>query len=367
MPSLSPSDLAPFLEGAFASHGASTQRDGHYVLVGSQQLRVWGNIALEIENPSHWVIQLDVFIEIGPGRTMIESSAGFGPTLQDAIHSAQMAFLHNSLHVILSAFCSEPCPETEIETWVFPNQSFQAHIGRMISRGAAPAQGYPIEWFSLLESLLISTPLPQRTHWVRTYFCRSPSNTTLEVLINNNPDEKLQSSLSAFDWPTTDSFYSVRLFLILKPEFDVSQSLGCFYRYSHLPPTEIIHKLVALGAPAPLATKLYNLLPIAFGRALLKRMQISFSQQAIFVTDGAETPINLVDDPLFADASTLAEDYFNHGTITKDVFETVLLKSPEFQYVNDSLHQGIPKEQIVVPLLRINQPCYPAKHHALRR
>jgi hypothetical protein len=54
--------------------------------------------------------------------------------------------------------------------------------------------------------------------WIRFYYGHLSDPTRItEVLLNNEPWPEVAEAMEAVAWPQSESFYSVRLFLILRP------------------------------------------------------------------------------------------------------------------------------------------------------
>ena len=60
-------------------------------------------------------------------------------------------------------------------------------------------------------------PLVPGMHWFRFFFCNLNGAFTCEVLRDNEPWEAGLRSLESAGWDATEGYYSVRLFLMLRP------------------------------------------------------------------------------------------------------------------------------------------------------
>ena len=112
--------------------------------------------------------------------------------------------------------------------------------------------------------------------------------------------------------------------------------------------TRIVRELVARGMPRSQAEKVTALVPLAFGRVLMKSLPIRFPSEAI-VHDpqtGTNALVRLDDEPLFAEARSAAEAAYSHGVMTRDQFAAVALRSPEVAAVNQALQAGARPEDL---------------------
>src|SRR5262249_59846233 len=93
-------------------------------------------------------VQLDVRLEIAPGRTIIESFAGVGETREKAVADALHNFTVNSFHVLLAAFFRSDDRQVSREEWVVGGRTSRVTIGNVGIRGRPPVQGEQLGgWF----------------------------------------------------------------------------------------------------------------------------------------------------------------------------------------------------------------------------
>ncbi len=68
-----------------------------------------------------------------------------------------------------------------------------------------------------MQSQVESIQLPTGLHWVRYFYAHIPGDSpTIEVLVDNEPHPALVSAASTLPWPTSDAFYSARLFFTIQ-------------------------------------------------------------------------------------------------------------------------------------------------------
>src|SRR5262245_41571703 len=118
--------LATFLEEALRAHDVRATRDGDALVLAGTDMRLSAAIVSENTLPSHASVQRDVRFEVGPGRTIVESCAGVGASIPEAVENAQRSFVANALHVLLAAFARASLDQVTEERWESGGRSFRA-------------------------------------------------------------------------------------------------------------------------------------------------------------------------------------------------------------------------------------------------
>jgi hypothetical protein len=193
--------------------GASALEDGQTFEVRSFPRALHGESAL---------LQLDVRVRaplLGE-RAIVESFAGSGKTIDTAVHSAVDKFARGSLHVLLATLVRESLggDQVEWETWSAPGGAWRVCMGPLL-RLAPPMDGPHLsDWLDTLKGLIAETKLSREPHWVRTYYAARAGETVgNEVLLDNEPWPDAQRRLGAREWPVSEGFFGVRLFMMLVP------------------------------------------------------------------------------------------------------------------------------------------------------
>lgn len=165
-------------------------------------------------------IQLDIRLTLGSGEYVLESFGGFGTTRAEAERDAIQNFAANSFHVLLAAFFNHSqTDQVTVESWIIGDTEYDVVLGNIGMRGQFPlsGEGTP-DWFIAAEQDLKRQPMEQGIHWIRLYYAQFDNQpSAVEALLDNDTWQPLQSTLSAYEWPKSQDFYSVRIFLVLKP------------------------------------------------------------------------------------------------------------------------------------------------------
>ena len=162
--------------------------------------------------------RLDVHVVL-PDKTIVEENfAGIGEG-EDGLNDGLANFGRNSFHVFLSALWGHREPDqVTVESWEVNGQTYDAHIGNYGTRGSSGRQPrIPEDLFARLEAAIKAEPLVPGMHWFRFFFCNLNGAFTCEVLRDNEPWEAGLRSLESAGWDATEGYYSVRLFLMLRP------------------------------------------------------------------------------------------------------------------------------------------------------
>jgi hypothetical protein len=347
-------ELAVFLHDALHAHDVEASREGDVLRLAGTDMRLSAAIVSERTFPTHATVQLDVRFEIGPGRTIVESCAGVGGDVAEAVENAQRSFAANALHVLLAAFAGVARDQVSEERWESGGRSFRAILGNVTGRGQPPAGGSPTGWLPLVAAAVRERPLPARTHWLRVYCARNAgADNVTEALLDGEEWPELAARLAAFPWPPTDGFYSVRVFLVLDGGFDTSRAVAAIHRLADRPDAEIVRALVAQGADPVLAEKLVDYVPIAFGRPVLERLGVRASEEGVLLIGSKERRFRLMTDPVFADAVALAREAYTRGSMPGDVFRAVVMRGAELRAVNEALTAGAKAQD-----LSLSAPCF---------
>jgi hypothetical protein len=328
-------------------------QDGWIAFPGST-MRANASIVRETKQHGGMSVQLDVRLEIAPGRTLIESFAGLGETLEKAVADALHNFTANSFHVFLAAFFRPNDPQVTQEEWVIGGRTSRVTIGNMGIRGKLPAHSEHLPgFFKRLEDKLKASPLRPGTHWVRLYYGQMGRKAlACEVLLDNGEWEEVQWELAAFDWPAGDEFYSVRVFLVIEVEkggpVSAENAVACLADIvaprQEFTEDEVYTALADAGVPDSLADRAYKFTQIAWGRALLAGLGVRFSPEYLcFNASGKVVESGkLADAPCFAAASQLASRYAKAPG-----FRRLALMSADVHAVNDLLNKGSKPENVV--------------------
>ncbi|MBI5536840.1 MAG: hypothetical protein HY898_29230 [Deltaproteobacteria bacterium] len=185
-------------------------------------------------------------------------------------------------------------------------------------------------------------------HWVRMFHAEAQGSTTAnEALVDNVESVDLQSHMADFAWPRIEAYCSTRLFLLLQDQLDVSQALATMAQWSTTNEDRMRAALVARGASASHAEKLVCLVPLAFGRPILARLGVSYSDTAVVIRRGdQESTISLLDEPIYVEALRLAQSCGQCGGVDPTLFRQISVLSAEIDAVNNALSAGVKVENM---------------------
>jgi hypothetical protein len=347
----SSADVNAYLSQLLAAHGFDVQSEGSWVRFGPNRMRMNGDVYVRDARDHAASIQLDVRLQPWPGRLIVESFGGIGATLDDAVKDALSGFVRGSFHVLLSAFAGRRDDEEQVsrETWVLGGVPRDVTLGPAVVRGTPP-DGLPLSrWIDQLRDALAARPPSEGAHWVRLYHAQADDRLlTNEVMLDNVADAELERRLLGFPWPPSATFFSVRCFLVLRGGRDVGRAVARMVERAALDDDALQDALATDDFSRTDAERLVAFAPLAFGRALLARFPVRLPDSAIIVdARGERREIRLAEEPFFAEAQELARDAYDRGTMTREEFAAIALRSAEVKALNDALTQGAKAEDMV--------------------
>jgi hypothetical protein len=342
-----PIDLLDLLQKLFAGHGVEATIDDDWVRLDRPFTRCMARVVNETPHAAALVIQLDVLIYIGFGQLVFESFAGIGATRDEAVANAIEAFATGSLHVILATVFRPDVTDNQVvrEEWPIGGRPWRVTIGGVACKGigAQPPDTFGLSWVDQFRQRLEREQLPNGTHWIRIYHAQDGTRTEeCEVLLDNSTWTTMQVDARQFDWPKSDGFSSVRLFLMLRRGANVADLAGVICQMRDAEDGVIREALTRRGVSPAVAEQAVALIPLAFGRWMIARMEMAPPPDEAIVMrdDKSQRTIRLADNAIFRDASRLVDEGLKHGTISKDDFEAIMTRSSEFQALNTALHAG---------------------------
>lgn len=206
------SETVGHIEALLNAHGVSGIIENDWVVPNSQlpALRaLW--------HPGQSSGRLDVQALVGEGVLIEECFGGLGEgeaALQDALAN----FSVNSLHVLLAALWERNDPEqVATEQWEVNGKRYTAYIGNFGTRSSAGAHAHiPHDLFPAIESSIKAERLTGEIHWFRLFFGNVANSFTFEALRDNETWDGGLRCLENAGWKREASYYSVRLFVVLR-------------------------------------------------------------------------------------------------------------------------------------------------------
>lgn len=337
----------------FRAHGVEAVPQDEWVAFPDRQMKANAAIVSERKQRNGMSVQLDVQLEIAPRRTIIESFAGVGNTLEKAVADAIANFTANSFHVLLAAFFQPDDQQVTKEEWTIGGRKSRV-TGNVGVRGKLPLEGEPMfAWFKRFWESIRQQQLRPGTHWARLYYGQAKSKMlACEVLLDNLVWDAVAAQMAAVDWPPADDFYSVRVFLVMDVEKGgevapadavawLADILAAWHEFTE---DEAYAAMTDAGIPDAIADRAYKFTQVAWGRALLAGLGVQFSPK-YFCCNASGTVVEsgkLADDPCFAAAAGLAERYKGSPG-----FKRLALLSADLNAVNNALNAGSKPEDLV--------------------
>lgn len=216
----------------FRAHGIQAELQEGWVTFPGRPHRAHAALFNETETKSGVSLQLDVRLEIGPERMIVESFSGVGDSRESAARNAFQSFAANTFHVLVAVFFASDCTHVTREEWVLGGRNCRVTNGGVGVKGRPPVDGEGLfEWYRHFEAKIREQRLSPGTHWIRLFFGQYQGKPlACEVLLDNQKSPELQSEMAAFAWPAGQEFYSVRIFLVLQVAEPAAPPAGPWWR-----------------------------------------------------------------------------------------------------------------------------------------
>lgn len=340
--------LSTFLFETFHKHGVECEIKDSLLLFPRQRMTAYVRLFDQTSGPTV-IVQLDVILEIGLGKEIVESCAGIGNTIESATDDAWSAFLRNSFHVLLSAFFTKEYDDQIHQyEWNISGRTYKVVMSQISIRGNQPKK-FTTEWLDQFEEMVKSQQLSPGTHWIRLYYAQSGWETlNSEILLDNEIWSTVASRVESFKYPKIENFFSLRIFVVLKDKLDISRAAATM-AWLHDEGDEIIdNELIKDGISLPDTEKIRTFIPLAFGRVFLKGLTSSVFPDQATIIDGADnkTRIDLQNEPIYTEAYKLAEKIMKTGSINKEHFQFLFAQSAELNAYNNALLEGAKPEDL---------------------
>ncbi|HEX8911749.1 MAG TPA: DUF6348 family protein, partial [Humisphaera sp.] len=299
----------------FRAHGVDASvRDGKVFFAGRAG---WAEaVVVDDGTPRHpRTVRVDVRLDVGRGRVIVESFAGMGESPDQALGDAFRGFASNTFHVLLAAFFGVDNEQVTREEWSLGGRRGRVVLGTVGFRGEAPTlEGLSNEWFAALQQAVQRRPLRPGSHWVRLYYGQMRGEPlACEVLLDNDVWADVQAEMAAFGWQAKEPFYSVRLFLTIDvepaapagPQEAVAWVADVVRAWEGFAEDEVFEALCGIGLAGAAAARAFQFTQIAWGRALLDGIGTKFSPEYIYFDPDGEVAESglLADEPHFRAAT----------------------------------------------------------------
>ena len=216
-------DILERLEHAVASRGLPVTRHPHHLSVDGDRLLLKAGAMPQPSPQGRTIvtIQLQAHAAELRGRPIVETFAGAGNSHEEATADAFAKLETGTLHPLLEALTSHRCNEGQaaLARWARTDATWQVHSGPTLAQhheGLTLSDAYP-SFLAGLSRRFLETVGPG-PHWIRVFVaCYNGQLQSSDVLLDNEPWPEGQRLLRAQPWATTQSFQSIRQFLLAMP------------------------------------------------------------------------------------------------------------------------------------------------------
>lgn len=161
----------------------------------------------------------ELVIQVASGQDMIiETFAGIGAG-DAGLPNAMMMFMIAAFHVLLAALW-DVNDESQVttQTWSIGLQRYNVYTGPIASRmSGSHAPPIPLNMEAHLCKAVQAENLTHGTHWFRFFSCNLNGAFTFEAMHNNEEWAAGRDALEALAWEKQDGYYSMRMFMMVRP------------------------------------------------------------------------------------------------------------------------------------------------------
>lgn len=209
---MAPITLVNELSGLMAAHEVPFHVEDEWVVPSSKLPAIR---ATWYPREGSGLLEVDALLE--DQRIIKECFAGIGSG-REGINDALQNFCTNSFHVLLASLWGLKDPDQVLtEKWSVEGKEYTAYIGNFGTRGSVKARAeIPDGLFDVIKEAIKGESLMDKVSWFRLFFCDVSGEQTFEALKNNEVWESGMLALNSLPWIKKNSYYSVRIFLVLK-------------------------------------------------------------------------------------------------------------------------------------------------------
>lgn len=170
--------------------------------------------------------QLDVVVPTPDGRRVVESFAGMGATIADAVAESLNKFARGSLHVLLAALENDSHDDqVDWEVWGEPPDQWRACVGPLLRQWSSKTAVDFAAYLDAVKTALLAAPLSRELHWFRTFVAIGTDGPLLgrDALLDNETWPPGDELLVGWPWPRGEEAYALRHLVALVPHGGVDR------------------------------------------------------------------------------------------------------------------------------------------------
>ncbi len=204
--------LMGFMVDMYRAHGAETVRAGNWVCINRGRAFTRAAYFDIQQHPKNLILQTNFITVTKDGIHIAEAFAGIGTDLSSALRDACQGYQDSTFHALFG----QPCDHVEREKWMVNGISRNITMGMLRIRGVLLHELWP-PVFEGIQSHVQNFPLTGGLHWCRYFYASHPVEPpTIEVLLDNETCEPLQSQAAELPWPKAEGYYFIRLFFTIQ-------------------------------------------------------------------------------------------------------------------------------------------------------
>jgi hypothetical protein len=210
-----------WLLDAAKEHGIPATIAGNWVQFTGRPVRMNASVSGESsEHPGNSIIQVEFRLRWKDGPTISQPVVGWAEKRPDAIANAQGSFLLGSFHALLGAFVDPKESHVVAKELTIGGKKRIVTFGETLTKTMGQAKPPDNKWHDELMAEIQKTPLSGGLHWIDVYHGWITDHAQLEIQLDSQRWNDMESKLANAHWPRTGQFVSVRQFLIVQDPDD---------------------------------------------------------------------------------------------------------------------------------------------------
>ncbi|QTL35003.1 DUF6348 family protein [Pseudoalteromonas viridis] len=209
--------VAAFVSTWLQEHGyESFKREGNNILIESADIKISGAIYDVQEKDKNYLVETRLTIEHKGKPLITEFVSSFGPNPNEAFVNSLNNLCQTTLHPVYSRLIDNTDSHIVIKKLTKNGKKTTFHYSGFAAMGDALANEKVKEIENLILNEVASSKLPPGVHSVKLVVAKvGKESAQLMLALNGQEFPMVSSRFSEFKWPSTESYYFGKLFLVV--------------------------------------------------------------------------------------------------------------------------------------------------------
>jgi len=163
-------------------------------------------------------VEMEFRVALPGGGEIVEYVAGVGEDETKARNDSMANFVLTTFHAIYKSFMNASDPHQEIETVSIDGKEREMARGDMYFRGESGFEGEEMKAIrDSIREAIVQQHLGVHPHWIKVVYAQMNSQPTMVAVTRDNRDDlTLTAAVKALPWPSRDTFYMAKQFIVIK-------------------------------------------------------------------------------------------------------------------------------------------------------